>query len=67
METFTKKLKLKNFRVSKVLYENMYCNQEDFSALVCGSKNPSYYMCKNKVLGQSCLAFKFHSSCEKSL
>ena len=26
---------------SKVLYENRYCNQDDFSVLVCGGKNKS--------------------------
>ena len=25
----------------KVLYENRYCNQDDFSVLVCGGKNKS--------------------------
>ena len=27
------------FQVPKVLYENRYCNQEDFSILVCGGKD----------------------------
>ena len=25
----------------KVLYENRYCNQDDFSILVCGGRNKS--------------------------
>ena len=50
MEPIPKKLKLIDFCVAKDLYENRYCNQDGFSALLCGSKNPVSYKCKNKVL-----------------
>ena len=29
----------KLFNVPKVLYKNRYCNQDDFSILVCGGEN----------------------------
>ena len=43
MEPVAKKLKLKDFCVPKVLYRNRYCNQENFSALICGSEDPRNY------------------------
>ena len=45
----------KNFNFPpKVLYENRYCNQDDFSVLVCGGKD------KNDKLVRS--VFKIHGS-----
>ena len=38
----------------KVLYENRYCNQDDFSILICGRTNES-----NKIVES---VFKLHGS-----
>ena len=45
------------FRVPKVLYENRYCNQEDFSILVCGGKDKNGKI-TNEVLELEIPSFK---------
>ena len=39
MSTMHEESKSILFHVPKVLYKNRYCNQEDFSILVCGKKD----------------------------
>ena len=62
MEPVAKRLKLKDFCLPKVLYRNRYCNQEDFSTLVWGSKDPKNYKSyKYPVLEENLPSFEVTS------
>ena len=50
----------------KVLYKNRYCNQDNFSILVCGGRDKSYKAVKSvyKLDGQELKCKKFTSMLE---